>query len=491
MSENNETNSRSTDDSASCETSRRGFLKTGTAASTVAAVGFGTPSLSLARSANAAGRDTIKLGLIGGGGRGTGASIQAMNTQSGNNVELHAIADVFENRADLAIEQCTSEHEGKVKVNADSKFIGLDGYKRVLDSDVDLVILATPPGFRPLHFEKAIDAGKHVFMEKPVAVDAPGIRRVLAAGEKAREKKLMVQVGLQRRHEPIYKDTIKQLQDGIIGDLLVSRVYWNNNGVWNRPRSPEDNELQYQLRNWYYFNWLCGDHIVEQHIHNLDVINWLMQGHPTKAQGQGGRLVRTGSKNGEIYDHHAVEYTYENGHKMFSFCRHMPKCWSAVTEFVHGSNGWAHLSEGTIYDKDNNVIFQAEFDKKKKHDGHQQEHHDLFASIEAGEYVNEAEYGANSTFTAIFGRLATYTGKEINWDECLAKGPSLANVDEMTSFDAVAPVQPKADGSYAIPTPGADASKLLGFEKKAPPRKKGKGKGKGKGRGNGKGKAKG
>ncbi|QEG22574.1 Gfo/Idh/MocA family protein [Mariniblastus fucicola] len=462
MADKKKTESKPTVESA-CDESRRGFLKTGTAAGAAAAVGLGAPSLSLARSANAAGRDTIKLGLIGGGGRGRGASIQAMNTASGNNVELHAIADVFEKNADIAIDACSTEHDGKVKVTDDTKFIGLDAYKRVLDSDVDMVILATPPGFRPLHFEKAIDAGKHVFMEKPVGVDAPGIRRVLAAGEKAREKKLMVQVGLQRRHEPIYKDTIKQLQDGIIGDLLVSRVYWNNNGVWNRPRDPRDNELEYQLRNWYYFNWLCGDHIVEQHIHNLDVINWLMEDYPVKAQGQGGRLVRTGRKNGEIFDHHAVEYTYGNGHKMFSFCRHMPKCWSAVTEFVHGSNGWAHLSEGKIYDKDDKLIFEAEYDPKKKHDGWQQEHHDLFAAIEAGQYVNEAEYGAKSTFTAIFGRLATYSGKEISWDKCLAEGPSLANVDELTSFDMPAPCVPKPDGSYEVPVPGAGASTVLGY----------------------------
>jgi predicted dehydrogenase len=460
VTEENKTNNECVSDS------RRGFLKKGTAASAAAAVGLGAPSLSLARSANVAGRDTIKLGLIGAGGRGTQASIQAMNTQSGNNVEIHAVADVFDKRASFSIEGMKNKHGEKVKINDDSKFIGLDGYKRVLDSDVDMVILATPPGFRPLHFEKAIDAGKHVFMEKPVGVDASGIRRVLAAGEKAREKKLWVQVGLQRRHEPIYKDAIQQLKDGIIGDLIASRVYWNNNGVWNRPRDPEDNELQYQLRNWYYFNWLCGDHIVEQHIHNLDVVNWLMDDYPVKAQGQGGRLVRTGKKNGEIFDHHYVEYTYGNGHKMFSVCRHMPKCWSAVTEFVHGSNGWAHLSEGKIYNKENELIYEAEYDPKRKHDGHQQEHHDLFAAIAAGEYVNEAEYGAKSTFTAILGRLATYSGQELEWDRCLAEGPALANVDEIDSFDAPAPVQPKEDGSYAVPVPGANLKTTLGYDRK-------------------------
>ncbi len=437
---------------------RRSFLKQGAAATAAASVVAGAPSLSLARSANVRGSNTVKVGLIGCGGRGTGASDQAMNNASGVNVELHSVADVFESRATQAIEQCTEEHGEKVKVNGDSMHIGLDGWKKVLDSDVELVILATPPGFRPLHFEKAIDAGKHVFMEKPVGVDAPGIRRVLAAGEKAKEKKLWVQVGLQRRHEPVYQQVIDQLQAGIIGDLICSRVYWNNNGVWNRPRDANDTELMYQLRNWYYFNWICGDHIVEQHIHNLDVINWLMGDFPEKAQGMGGRLVRTGKKNGEIFDHHAVEYTYPNGHKMFSFCRHMPKCWSAVTEFVHGANGWAHLSEGKIYNGDNEVIFQTE---EKGHKGHQWEHDDLFRDIAAGNYVNEAEYGAKSTFTAILGRLATYSGKELNWDTVLAEAPSLANVDEITKFDDPAPVQPLDDGSYAIPVPGKQAKKYL------------------------------
>lgn len=468
MAEKKETETNSSNEKS--RESRRGFLKTGTVAGAAAAVGLGTPSLSLARSANNAGRDTIKLGLIGSGGRGTQAAIQAMNTTSGNNVELHAVADVFDKRGNFSIEGMKRKHGEKVKV-ADP-FIGLDAYKRVLDSDVDMVILTTPPGFRPLHFEKAIEAGKHVFMEKPVGVDAPGIRRVLAAGEKAREKNLWVQVGLQRRHEPIYKDTVEKLQEGLIGDLIASRVYWNGGGVWNRPRKAEDNELEYQLRNWYYFNWICGDHIVEQHIHNLDVMNWVLDGHPVKAQGQGGRLVRTGKTNGEIFDHHSVEYTYANGHKMFSVCRHMRGCWSSVTEFVHGSNGWAHLSEGKIYDKDNTLIYQAEFDPKKKHDGHQQEHHDLFADIAAGNYVNEAEYGATSTFTAILGRLATYSGRELSWDECLEKGVSLANVDELTNFDCPAPVQPKEDGTYAVAKPGSNLNEVLGFDGKKKKKKK-------------------
>ena len=270
-----------------------------------------------------------------------------MNTQSGN-VQLAAMADVFVDRADLARKQFEIEHPDKILAKDSDVHIGLDGYKKVIESDVDLVILATPPGFRPLHFAAAIEAGKHVFMEKPVGVDAPGIRKVLEYGKIASEKNLLVQVGLQRRHERAYRETIAQLKMGMIGDLLYSRVYWNSRGVWERPRKEGQSELDYQMRNWYYFNWLCGNHIVEQHIHNLDVINWLMDDHPVTAAGMGGRLVRVGIDNGEIYDHHMVEYTYANGHKMFSQCRHMPDCFNAVSEHVVGTKGYADIAAGRI-----------------------------------------------------------------------------------------------------------------------------------------------
>ena len=246
-----------TDAAAGAAPSRRQFLQKGSA--TVAAGGAiaactATPTLSFARSAHAAGSDRMKLGLIGAGNRGAGAVCQAMNTDKFA-VEIHAIADAFGDRLKETLQTCKEEHEGKVFVPEERQFVGFDGYQKVIDSDVDMVVLATPPGFRPLHFEAAIDAGKHVFMEKPVAVDAPGIRRVLAAGEKAKEKNLAVQVGLQRRHERAYRETIAQLKDGIIGDMNYSRVYWNSGGVWCKSREPEQTELEYQMRNWYYFNW--------------------------------------------------------------------------------------------------------------------------------------------------------------------------------------------------------------------------------------------
>ena len=435
--------------------SRREFLKkTTTVAATTAAVTTRAPRLSLARSAHVAGTNTVKIGLIGCGGRGTGAAIQAMNTKSGN-VQLVAMADAFQDRADLCKSQAVQEHKDNVLVDDKNIHVGLDGYKKVIESDADLIILATPPGFRPLHFAAAVEAGKHVFMEKPVAVDVPGIRKVLKYGEIALEKNLLVQVGLQRRHERAYQSTIEKLQDGIIGDLLYSRVYWNSRGVWEKPRQPNDSELNYQMRNWYYFNWLCGDQIVEQHIHNLDVINWLMDGYPEKAQGQGGRQVRVGIDNGEIYDHHFVEYTYANGHKMFSQCRHMPDCYNEVSEHVVGTKGYANISDGRIFTPDGTEIFKSK-EGAGQRAGHQQEHHDLFADLAQGGRPNEVQYGAESTMTAILGRLCTYTGKELYWEDAINSEVSLAaNIEEILTLDAEPPIHPDEDGRYKINQPGS------------------------------------
>jgi len=456
---------------------RREFLHNGSKLA-VAGAAMGTiltPGLSVARSANAAGTDTIKIGLVGCGGRGTGASIQAMNTTSGN-VELVAMGDAFQNRLDQSLKQCTNNHKDKVRVPKDKQFVGFDAYENVLASDIDMVILATPPGFRPLHFESAVEAGKHVFMEKPVAVDAPGVRRVLKAGELAKQKGLAVAVGLQRRHERAYRESIAELQNGIIGDLIHSRVYWNGGGVWTRPRAEGETELQYQMKNWYYFNWLCGDHIVEQHIHNLDVANWLMDDYPVKAQGMGGRQVRTGKDSGQIFDHHAVEFTYGNGHKLLSHCRHIRNCWNSVTEHTHGSKGYADIGRGRIFDKDGNEIFKCK-EGKGQRGGHQQEHHDLFADIRAGILPNEAEYGAKSTMTSIFGRLATYSGKELNWDDAINSDLSLCDVDALRSMNDEAPVKPDGDGKYPIPVPGAGYKDVIDWEpgkpkKKSNPKKK-------------------
>ena len=431
------------------KSSRRDFIKSSSAA--IVAGGAVAGSLNIARAAHSYGSDEIKLGLVGCGGRGTGAAAQAMNTKGPT--RLVAMADVFGDRLQSSVRTLKGKHGAKFDVPAERQFVGLDGYQKVMDSDIDLVILATPPGFRPLHFETAVKAGKHVFMEKPVATDAPGVRRVLEAGELAAQKELLVQVGLQRRHEEAYKATIEKIHDGIIGDVVCTRVYWNGGGVWVRPRQKDQTELEYQLRNWYYFNWLCGDHITEQHIHNLDVGAWVHGGYPVSANGMGGREVRDGQDFGEIFDHHAVEYTFENGTKMFSQCRHIRGCWNSVSEHAHGTKGYANLSGGVIYNADGKEVFSA---KGMGRGGHQQEHHDLFADIRAGKRPNEAEYGAKSTMVAILGRMATYSGKNINWKDAIASEIALADFDGMKNFDQAAPVQPMENGRYHVPVPGKE-----------------------------------
>jgi predicted dehydrogenase len=412
------------------------------------------------RAAHVSSDETIRIGLIGCGGRGRGAADHAMNTSGPT--KLVAAADAFEDNLGSAMNMLSRQHGDKVDVPPERQFTGFDAYQKVLEQDIDLVILATPPGFRPLHFEAAVNAGKHVFMEKPVAVDAIGVRKVVEAARQAKEKNLAVAVGLQRRHEPLYIETMKRLHDGAIGRIVATRAYWNGDGVWVRPRKEGQTEMEYQMRNWYYFNWLCGDHIAEQHIHNLDVINWLMGGPPTKAQGQGGRQVRTGKEYGEIYDHHFVEFTWEKeGDRsiLLSQCRHIGNCWSSVSEYAHGANGWCNIGDGQIFDTKGNLVWEyprTEDGKRKNlHDGHQQEHHDLFASIRRGEIPNEGEYGAMSTMMSVLGRMATYSGREIGWEEAINSNLSISPVEKFHSFDDAPPVMPNADLTYAIPTPGA------------------------------------
>jgi len=433
--------------SKASNTSRRDFIKK--SSTLLVAGGVVAGSLSVASAANSIGSDTIKIGLIGCGGRGTGAATQALNT-TGGGVKLVAMGDVFGDRMEAAYRGIKGKHGDKVDAPKNRRFVGFDAYQKVLAEDIDLVILTTPPGFRPFHFEAAVEAGKHIFMEKPLGVDAPGIRRVLKANETAKKKGLAVAVGLQRHHEALYKETIAELQAGKIGDINLMRAYWNSSGVWVRGRQKQQTELEYQMRNWYYFNWLCGDHITEQHIHNLDVINWLKKGFPVSAQGQGGREVRNKIDHGQIFDHHFVEYTYADGSKLFSQCRHIKGCWNSVSEHAHGSKGHADISGGKIFDADKKLIWRS----KGARGGHQQEHHDLFAVLRKGEIPNEVEYGAKSTMTSILGRMATYSGDKIGWDEALASNLSLANVDQFKSFKDQAPLTPDEEGRYDVPVPG-------------------------------------
>ena len=430
---------------------RRDFLKT---SSVLAGAGL-LAGMNVNARAYAAGDDTIKVGLIGCGGRGTGAASQALSTQG--NVKLIAMADAFGNNLRnrlRVLERNFSNKPGRVDVPKEQQFTGFDAYKKLIAlKEVDLVIMATPPGFRPIHFEAAVKAGKHVFAEKPVATDAPGIRRFLAAVEEAKKKNLKVGIGLQRHHQKRYLETVKRIKDGAIGDIVALRVYWNGAGVWTRRREPGQTEMEYQMRNWYYFNWLCGDHITEQHIHNLDVGNWLkseMAGklvHPVRARGMGGREVRTGKEHGQIFDHHAVQFEYADGSFMFSQCRHIPRNWNSVTEHAHGSKGYANVSGASIQAGDTKWRFRG-----RGKNAYQQEHDDLFAAIRNEEDYNEGQYGAYSTMISIMGRMATYSGQTIEWEKALNSGRNIMPKD--FAFDATPPVVPDKNGRYPVPVPG-------------------------------------
>ena len=437
------------------KTPRRDFLK----ASSVAALGAGLLG-SLSKNAFAAGDETIKIGIIGCGGRGTGATSQALSTARDANetkgpVKLVAMGDAFEDHLEGKYTLLKKKFGDQVDVPKERRFTGFDAYKQVIASDVDLVILATPPGFRPIHFEAAIAAGKHVFMEKPVAVDAPGIRKVLAGVQAAKEKDLKVGVGLQRHHQWHYQETLKRIHDGAIGDVLATRVYWNSGGVWDprKTREQVSGEMEYQMRNWYYYNWLCGDHINEQHIHNLDVGNWIQQDFPVECKGMGGREVRKDKKYGEIFDHFAIEYTYANGTKMFSQCRHQRGTKSDVNEFAHGTKGGAALDGRRTAALTGPNAWQYYKDRKtRSNDPYQTEHDDLFHAIRTGTPYNEGEYGAMSTLTAIMGRMAAYSGKVVSREQALASEIDL--MPEKFAWDALPKNLPNDNGEYAVPVPG-------------------------------------
>ncbi len=428
---------------------RRQFIKN---SSLLLAGGAIAGQLNIARAAHPFENNTIRVGLIGAGGRGTGAVDQILNTPGP--VKLVAVGDAFADRITGdggCVTGLSRPHKGKVDCPPERQFVGFDAYKKVLDCDIDLVVLATPPGFRPLHFEAAVDAGKQIFMEKPVAVDPAGVRRVLAANEQAKQKNLTVAVGLQRHHEPNYIETIKRIRDGAIGDIILARAYWNMGYLWVRGREPQWSEMEYQVRNWLYFNWLSGDHIVEQHIHNMDVINWLMGDYPATAQGVGGRQVRTGPDHGQIFDHHFVEFTYPNGTKMLSECRQIDGCWNEVSEFAHGTRGVADISGATLRNPSGSEIWSF---GPGGGNGHQQEQTDLMAKLRKGEVYNEGDFGAMSTMTAILGRMATYSGRMVTMADALQSTLVESPVDQITSFSDTPPVVPDKDGRYPVPIPG-------------------------------------
>ena len=397
--------------------SRRTFIQTTAAAS--AAVMFS--------GAHIAGSDVIRVGLVGCGGRGTGAARDCLRGADG--VELVALGDLFPEavtkcRAELAKAVEGSNLAAKYKVTDERCFSGFDAYQKVLASGIDLVILATPPAFRPIHLAAAVDAGKHVFAEKPVAVDPAGIRSVLATYEKARQKKLGIGVGTQRRHQAEYVATVRRIHDGAIGDVMSGQVFWNQGGLWVRDRQPEWTDAEWQIRNWLYFTWLSGDHIVEQHVHNIDVANWVLGAHPVKATAVGGRQWRVDPKFGHVYDHFAVDFEYPNGARVMSMCRQIAGTRNRIGEHFIGTRGSSDPA-GRITGGEAWSFAKPE----KPVSPFVQEHTDLVASLRAGEPINGLRQIAESTLAAIMGREAAYTGQEITWDEILAADQDLMPPD--------------------------------------------------------------
>ncbi|MES2829733.1 MAG: Gfo/Idh/MocA family oxidoreductase [Bacteroidota bacterium] len=427
---------------------RRDFLKT----SALVAGGVMLNGVAFAQGgAHSSVDDTIKIALIGCGGRGTGAAFQALGTKQ--NLKLVAMADAFGDRLESAYKELNEKYADKIDVPKERRFVGFDAYKKAI-ALADVVLLATPPGFRPSHFEEAINQNKHVFMEKPVAVDSPGVRKVLEVAKIAQQKKLNVVVGLQRRYQTNYREALKRIEDGMMGDITGGQVYWNSGGVWVKPREANQTEMEYQMRNWYYFNWLCGDHIVEQHVHNIDIANWVKNAYPVSVQGTGSRAWRTGKDYGEIYDNHSVELTYADGAVINSQCRHFEGIDNRVDESFQGTKGRIYLSAGNeakIWDSKGNALYN--YSSKTNRNPYEVEHEELFAAIAKGEYKYwDAERVAKSCLTAIMGRYATYSGKTITWKEALEADNSL--FPERLAWDAKPKLLPDANGLYPIPTPG-------------------------------------
>ena len=426
--------------------SRRNFLQ-----QSALAGGALAASLSSVRNVHAAsGGGPIKLALVGGGGRGTGAANQALNT--GKDVQLVAMAELFQEKVDSALTALKAQHPDAVNVPPDRVFLGFEGYKQAIAA-CDVVILASPCVFRPAMFEEAVRQGKHVFMEKPVAIDAPGIRQVLAAAAEAKRKNLKVGVGLQRRHKLGYREAVRRIQDGAIGQFTYARTFWNMGTARAMvPRNPAWNELEYQLHNQFYFSWQCGDIHLDMGLHNIDVINWIKEMYPVRAMGVAGAEVRRGKDSGSLFDHFAIEYEYADGTRLFAQNRQIPGCFNYVAECAHGTQGAIEMiNERNIFSITGPNAWKYEPEKPVVNP-YQLEHDDLFNAIVNDQPYNEAERGALSCMTAIMGRMAGYSGKKIEWDEAL--NSTKLFVKPITSLNDEPPISPDADGAYPLPVPG-------------------------------------
>ena len=388
--------------------SRRTFLQS-SAAATAGGVLLSAPSV------HAAGNTVLKVGLVGCGGRGGAAAINALAADK--NTRLVALCDVFPDRITKKLEELKeSEHAAQIDVPVERQFSGFDGYKKLIDTDVDVVLLVSTPGFRPQHLAYAVEKGKHIFMEKPHATDPTGIRSVLDSVKIAKDKKLNVVSGFCYRYEPNKRETVARIHDGQIGKVQAIHTTYLTGDLWFRGDEPKWSEMEYQLRNWYYFTWLSGDFLVEQHIHSIDKAAWVMNGElPIAATGMGGRQTRTEKKFGNIWDHFTVVYEYASGAKVISQCRQVSGCYSEVADHVIGTKGTAQIMKHSIDGEGG--AWKA--DPKKNQDLYQVEHNELFAAIRAGKVINDGEASALSTLMGIMGREAAYTGKRVTWKEIM------------------------------------------------------------------------
>ena len=401
--------------------SRREFLNTSSTAALAAPVLMSQLSQLRAQEAG-----TIRVGLIGCGGRGTGAAANALSADK--NVKLVAMGDAFADRLKGSLETLkTQKVADKIDVTEENQFVGFDAYKEVIKR-VDLVLLTTPPHFRPIHLKAAIEAGKHVFAEKPCAVDAAGVRSVLASCEEARKKKLAVVSGLCLRYHLPYREMIQRIRAGEIGKVQTMQANDFRGPIWVKPRQPGWTDMEYHMRNWYYFTWLSGDFNVEQHVHMLDLCTWVMQDeYPVSAIGTGGRQVRTGPEYGNIYDHHSVIYEYANGVKLFATCRQQAGCAGDISATITGTKGTAYFSSrGSYILTDKREPFRSESESM-----YQVEHDELFAGVRKNDVLNNGEYMAKSTLLAVLGRMATYTGQKVTWEQAMNSAEDLTP----TSYD--------------------------------------------------------
>jgi predicted dehydrogenase len=430
--------------------SRRKFLAQSSLLAGASVVG----TLDLDRGAQAAGTDTLRIGLIGCGGRGAGAVANALTVNP--QARLTAMADAFADRLEVARRSLKEKFGAQVAVDESRAFSGFDAYRKLLESGVDVAILAEPPHFRPMHIEACVGAGVHVFAEKPMAVDAPGVRRLLAAGEKARQKKLSMVSGFETRYSASAREAVKRIQAGEVGDLVSIEGVYNVGPLWHRGRQPEWTEMEFQMRNWYYFTWLSGDHLVEQHVHFLDFVGWIMREEPPlHAWGYGGRAVRVEPQYGDIFDHHAAVYEYPRGVRVYALTRQQPGCFNGVYRTVFGTKGQArfaaNLKQSGVYSTRGDLVSPLPSDAGKQ-DPEINCFREMFAGIASGNPINDTVAFARSTMLGILGRMATHSGQRLTWDEALASELVLA--PERYAWDAKPPVVPGPDGKYPYAIPG-------------------------------------